>query len=92
MEIKLKWENLKKRQKKRNKVPTSVIISKEPPSVVVMNALTTLLIISVFDSQSSLKTSILAVFEKSETLIDISVENWWDRSMWSDELAVHHDL
>lgn len=57
-----------------------------------MNALTTLLIISVFDFQSSLKISTLAVFEKSETLIDIWVENWWDGSVWSDELAMYDDL
>lgn len=80
------------RKKKRNRVPSSVTISKETSSFVVMNALTTLLIISVFDFQSSLKISTLAVFEKSETLIDIWVENWWDGSVWSDELAMYDDL
>lgn len=89
----MKWGKLKNRQeKKRNRVPSSVTISKETSSFVVMNALTTLLIISVFDFQSSLKISTLAVFEKSETLIDIWVENWWDGSVWSDELAMYDDL
>lgn len=57
-----------------------------------MNAVKILLIISAFDFQSSLKISIFAVFEKSETLIDISVENWWDGSVCSDELAVYDDF
>lgn len=65
----------KQREKKKNRVPSSVTTSKEPSSIVVMNAVTILLLISVFDFQLSLKISNLVVFEKSETLMDISVEN-----------------
>lgn len=64
-----------KQREKKNRVPSSVTTSKEPSSIVVMNAVTILLLISVFDFQPSLKISNLVVFEKSETLIDISVEN-----------------
>lgn len=66
---------MKNREKKRKRVLRSVTTSKEPSSIVVMNAVTNLLLISVFNFQPSLKISNLVVSEKSETLIDISVEN-----------------
>lgn len=88
----MEWGNLKNRHKKRNTVPSSDTLSKEPFSLVVRDAVTILSVISGFDLQLSLKISVLAIFEKSEMLIESLIENWQDGSECSNELAGYDHL
>lgn len=51
------------------------------------DAIAILSVISAFHLQTSLKNSVLAIFEKSETFLESLIENWQDGSICSDELA-----
>lgn len=55
-------------------------------------AVTILSVISGFDLQPSLKISVLVIFEKSEMLIESSIENGQDGRVCSNELAGHDHL
>jgi len=56
------------------------------------DAVTILSVIARFDLQPSLKISVLAIFEKSEMLVESLIENWQDGSVCGDELAGYDHL